>query len=63
MFCFCSHMDPSNDNHPNPEASRLLPIVGRVAPDETITPRAADLLQLAGGPNRQPEFPNDPRQL
>lgn len=56
-------MDFSNDNRPPPEASRVLPIIGRV------DARGAVILTPPGGrgvgddePAPGPFFPSDPRE-
>jgi len=60
MFCFCSiPMKFDNDNSPPaPEASRILPILGRVAPDGRIVQRP----QAAPVADAQDWSPNDPRE-
>jgi hypothetical protein len=60
MFCFCSNpMTFANDNRPPaPEASRILPILGRVAADGRIVPRPAPA-PVADAPTWSP---NDPRE-
>ncbi|MFZ5685703.1 MAG: hypothetical protein ACOY9C_13805 [Pseudomonadota bacterium] len=53
-------MLPDNDNSPPTEASRVLPIVGRVGPDGRVLldrPLDAEILDLAGSP-----WPSDPRE-
>ncbi|MDB5449478.1 MAG: hypothetical protein JWQ52_606 [Phenylobacterium sp.] len=53
-------MDPSNDNRPAAEASRLLPILGQVAPDRRVILAAARAPDGEGAADRG--HPNDPRE-
>jgi hypothetical protein len=53
-------MDPSNDNRPAAEASRLLPIPGRVAPDGCVILATARAPDGEGAADRG--YPNDPRE-
>lgn len=55
-------MKPCNDNQPNSEASRLLPLLGLVRPDGTATVRLADLLAVVAQLRSGPVFPNDSRE-
>lgn len=53
-------MLPDNDNSPPGEASRVLPILGRVGPDGRVRldpPLEAEVLDLRGSPG-----PSDPRE-
>jgi hypothetical protein len=52
-------MDPTNDNRPRAEASRLLPVLGRVGRDGRVTFRPGPPLE----PDPLPRFPNDPREV
>lgn len=53
-------MLPDNDNRPPGEASRVLPILGRVGPDgrlQLVRPLEADVIELP-----PPLWPSDPRE-
>ena len=52
-------MDLINDNRPRDEASRLLPILGRVGVDGRVSFRPGLPLQ----PDPEPRFLNDPREV
>ncbi len=51
-------MDPINDDRPPDEASRLLPILGRLASDGRVLYRPG----AAAPRDLEPRFPNDPRE-
>jgi hypothetical protein len=55
-------MKPYNDNRPKSEASRLLPLLGLVRSDGTVTVRLADLLAVVTPLRPGPIFPNDARE-
>lgn len=55
-------MTPCNDNRPKSEARRLLPLLGLVRSDGTVTVRLADLLAVVAQLHPGPNFPNDPRE-
>jgi len=57
---FVPRMLPDNDNRPPAEASRVLPILGRVGPDgrlQLVRPLEAEVAHLPRTP-----WPSDPRE-
>jgi hypothetical protein len=55
-------MDPSNDNRPIREATRLLTIAGRVEPNGRVTLFRLDDVPERDTPGAAATYPNDPRE-
>jgi hypothetical protein len=55
-------MDPSNDNRPVREATRLLTIAGRVEPNGHVTLFRRDGAPESDTPGAAASYPNDPRE-